>query len=86
MGQAPRGLGELEVKITPEVVTAWVEDSCAAQGVPVKVTDPLTVRRVAAILGQDRQSASTRAGSKLPRPRTPGRMVARSSTAPTIER
>ena len=34
-----------------EVVQSWLERSCAAQGVPVRVTDPLTIARVAALLG-----------------------------------
>lgn len=33
------------------LVRRMVEDSCAEQGVPVKVTDPLTLRRVATLLG-----------------------------------
>lgn len=52
----------------PEVVlAAWVESSCAAQGVPVKVTDPGVMRQVATLLGQapsesraDPRSGSTR--------------------------
>lgn len=32
-------------------IAAFVEASCAAQGVQVKVTDPLVVRRVGALLG-----------------------------------
>lgn len=34
-----------------ERVAQWVERSCLAQGVPVKVTDPVTVRQVLALLG-----------------------------------
>lgn len=79
-------MGVVDVEITAEMVIAWVEETCAAQGISAKVTDPLTVSRVAALLGQDRQTASMRDGSKLPRPRTAGRIVARSSTADTIER
>jgi hypothetical protein len=30
---------------------AWVEASCARQGVPVKVTEPAAVEAVAALLG-----------------------------------
>jgi hypothetical protein len=36
---------------TPEEVKRWVEASCAAQGVPVKVTDTIVVRRVGMLLG-----------------------------------
>lgn len=32
-------------------LAAWVTASCAAQGVPVKVTDALVVERVSALLG-----------------------------------
>lgn len=32
-------------------VAAWVAASCAAQGVPIKVTDPTVIRRVGALLG-----------------------------------
>jgi hypothetical protein len=37
--------------LTPDEVAAWVAASCAAQGVPVKVTDPTVVRRVGTLLG-----------------------------------
>ena len=86
MGSPARDLGVMVVKVTPEMVVAWVERSCAAQGVPVKVRDPAVVAQVAALLGQVRQTASTRSGSKLVRPRTAGRTVAESSTDETIER
>ena len=36
---------------TPEAVQAWVAASCAAQGVPEKVTDPVVIRKVAVLLG-----------------------------------
>lgn len=35
--------------IDPELVRTWVEDSCRAQGVPVKITDPSTIKRVAVL-------------------------------------
>ncbi len=37
-------------KLTREQVAAWLATSCAAQGVPVKVTDPQTLAKVAALL------------------------------------
>lgn len=37
-------------KVTREQVTAWLEASCAEQGVPVKVTDRKTLAKVAALL------------------------------------
>ena len=36
---------------TPEEVESWVRTTCAAQGVPVKVADPVLVGRVGALLG-----------------------------------
>jgi hypothetical protein len=38
---------------TDEEVEKWTRASCAAQGVPVKVADPMLVRRVGALLGVD---------------------------------
>jgi hypothetical protein len=32
-------------------VTRWVEDSCAEQGVPAKITEPATVRYIASLFG-----------------------------------
>ena len=37
--------------LSEDELAAWVTASCAAQGVPVKVTDPTVVRRVGALLG-----------------------------------
>ena len=37
--------------LTPEQVASLVDASCAAQGVPVKVTDPTLIRRVGVLLG-----------------------------------
>lgn len=37
--------------LSSKELAAWVAGSCAAQGVPVKVTDPTVVRRMAALLG-----------------------------------
>ncbi len=70
----------------PEAVRAWVERTCAAQGVPVKVRDPGVIRDAVALLGQSRQTGSTRSGSKRVRPRTAARTIARSRTAATIAR
>lgn len=39
--------------LSAEDLAAWVAKSCAAQGVPVKVTDPTVLRRVAVLLGRD---------------------------------
>lgn len=75
------------VRIDPEEVRAWLERTCAEQGVAVKVSDPATVARIVTLLGQpSRQTGSIRAGSNAARPRTAGRTTARSMTAATIER
>lgn len=40
---------------------AWVERSCAEQGVPVKLTDPLALARIADILIEGRKARSDNA-------------------------
>ena len=35
------------------MVRAWLEASCAAQGVPVEITDPAMVARLAILFGND---------------------------------
>lgn len=35
---------------------AWVERSCAEQGVPVKLSDPLALQRIPDILGEGRDA------------------------------
>jgi hypothetical protein len=37
---------------------AWVEQACADQNVPVKITDRLVLEKVAAVLAQGRKSDS----------------------------
>ena len=88
MGGAACRVGVMGVRRmpTPEVARAWVERTCAQQGVPVKITDPVVIAAVVVLLGQNRQTASTRSGSKAVRPRTAGRTTARSKTAATIDR
>ena len=71
---------------TPEEIRAWTERTCAEQGVPLKIRDPGVIRDVVTLLGQSRQTGSTRSGSKRVRPRTAARTTARSSTASTIAR
>ena len=39
---------------TPEEIRAWVEESCARQGLDLKITDREVLRRVAEILGSSR--------------------------------
>jgi len=87
MGRAAGGVGIVGVsRPAAEVTRAWVERTCAAQGVPVKVTDRAVIRTAVALVGQTRQSGSMRSGSKRMRPRSPRPMIARSSTAATIAR
>jgi hypothetical protein len=43
---------------------AWVERTCAEQGVPVKLSDPLLLAKVAELLAQGRQTGSRRDSSK----------------------
>lgn len=35
---------------------AWVERTCAEQGVSVKLTDPVALQRIADILGEAREA------------------------------
>jgi hypothetical protein len=42
----------------------WVERECAEQGIPVKISDPETIARVAELLAQEIQTARSRDGSK----------------------
>ena len=43
---------------------AWVERTCAEQGIPVKISDPQTIAKVAGLLAQGRQNAVKRDSSK----------------------
>lgn len=43
---------------------AWVEATCADQGVPVKLSDPVALDKVAEILAQRRQAGVRRDSSK----------------------
>ena len=73
-------------RVSPDAVRAWVERTCASQGVPLKVTDRAVIETAATLLGQARQTGSMRSGSKTVRPRRAGRTTARSSTAAMIAR
>ena len=44
---------------------AWVERHCADQNVPVKVTDPLVLERVAELLAQGRESVKRDSSKRL---------------------
>jgi hypothetical protein len=76
------------VALTPlaELARAWVEATCARQGVPAKVTDRAAVEAVVALVGQTRQTGSRRSGSKRFRPRTAGATTTRSRIEATIAR
>lgn len=69
-------------------VVAWVERTCAEQGLAVKVSDAATIAVVVTLLGlrQTRQTGSSRPGSKRLRPGMAARMTTRSSTDATIAR
>jgi hypothetical protein len=43
---------------------AWVEAACAEQGVPVKLSDPVALARVAELLAQGRTCGVSRDSSK----------------------
>jgi hypothetical protein len=43
---------------------AWVERACADQDVPVKLSDPLALDKVAELLAQGRKTGSSRDSSK----------------------
>lgn len=62
MGRPPAGRsGTDDLKAR---AIAWVERTCVDQGVPVKLSDPLALARVAEILAQGRQRGVKRDSSK----------------------
>jgi hypothetical protein len=63
MGRQPAGRsGADELKAR---AIAWVEQACADQNVPVKITDPLVLERVAELLAQGRESVSRDSSKRL---------------------
>lgn len=60
----------------PDWLARWVAESCTAQGVPVKVTDPAVLARVGVLLGarmggtraQGASAPSTRDGDRTSQP------------------
>jgi hypothetical protein len=42
----------------------WVEETCAEQGIAVKISDPETIAKVAELLAQGIQTGRNRVGSK----------------------
>ena len=62
MGRPPAGRsGTNDLKAR---AIAWVERTCADQGVPVKLSDPVALDKVAEILAQRRQAGVSRDSSK----------------------
>ena len=88
LGRSAGAVGDLDMRKpdVPAAVRAWVERTCAAQGLPVKVTDHAALAAVATLLGQTRQTGSIRSGSKRARPGVAGLTTARSRTAATTAR
>lgn len=92
MGRAACSLGVMGTLSEEALATrarAWAVRTCAAQGVAVKVGDPVTLATVAMLVSsgvQTRQSGSTRDSSKVVRPGTARSMTARSRMAATTAR
>jgi hypothetical protein len=61
LGGQPRVPAKPSSRVDEAVVRAWVERTRAEQGVPVKVTDPRIIERVAAVLRLSREEAGRRA-------------------------
>ena len=62
MGRPPAGRsGTEDLKARAQ---AWVEGTCLVQGVPVKLSDPLALAKVAELLAQGRQTGVKRDSSK----------------------
>ena len=62
MGRPPAGRsGTDDLKAR---AIAWVERTCADQGVPVKLSDPVALAKIAEILAQGRQTGVSRDSSK----------------------
>src|SRR4051794_31278988 len=54
--------------VSPDALRSWVERTCAEQGIEVAVTDPVTVRKVAALLGAAPDGPRAHARSASTRP------------------
>ena len=63
MARRPAGLSGTEEQLTARAIE-WVEKGCAEQGIPVKISDPDTIAKVAELLAQGIQTARKRDGSK----------------------
>ncbi len=67
--------------LTPDQLAAWVEASCAAQGVPARVSDPAVLRRVGVLLG-GLLGGLRGEGSEPPHRADPGRVQAAGTADP----
>lgn len=56
--------------VDPAALRQWLEDSCQAQGVPLRVSDPVVVASVGALLGGRIGGGATRSGGPADRPLT----------------
>ena len=62
MGRPPAGRSGTDYLKARAI--AWVEQTCADQNVPVKLSDPLELGKVAELLAQGHQTGSSRDSSK----------------------
>ena len=62
MGRPPAGRSGTEDLKARAI--AWVEQACADQNVPVQLSDPLLLDKVAELLAQGRKTGSSRDSSK----------------------
>jgi hypothetical protein len=63
VGRPPAGRSGIDERLKARAV-AWVERTCLDQGVPVKLSDPLALEKVAELLAQGRQAGVSRDSSK----------------------
>jgi hypothetical protein len=63
VGRPPAGRSGIDETLRARAV-AWVERTCLDQGVPVKLSDPLALEKVAELLAQGRQAGASRDSSK----------------------
>lgn len=63
MGRPPAGRSGLDGDLKARAI-AWVERHCADQNVPVKLSDPVAIEKVAELLAQGRKRGVNRDSSK----------------------
>jgi hypothetical protein len=63
MARRPAGRSGTEEQLRAAAVE-WVERECSEQGIPVKISAPATIAKVAELLAQGIQTARKRDGSK----------------------